>query len=125
MQLPRCLDLCWNMQDESEHLCSFGHSSARHMMSRDLLSQSAPPCDWPCVDPGRGSSISACKMFSVRSLKPVSLTKSHVRFQVIVVWTYPLFLSITLLFEALLSIGQASGHMADDPTIVGLWELLV
>lgn len=34
-QLPGCLDLCWNTQDESEHLCSFGHSSA-HLL---ILSQ--------------------------------------------------------------------------------------
>ncbi|CAB1427800.1 unnamed protein product [Pleuronectes platessa] len=31
-QLPGFLDLCWNTQDESEHLCSFGHSSAHHMI---------------------------------------------------------------------------------------------
>lgn len=31
-QLPGCLDLRWNMQDESEHLCSFGHSCAHHMI---------------------------------------------------------------------------------------------
>lgn len=30
-----CLDLCWNMQDESEHLCSFGHSAAHHMICRE------------------------------------------------------------------------------------------
>lgn len=30
---PGCLNLCWNTQDESEHLCSFGHSCA-HLVIR-------------------------------------------------------------------------------------------
>lgn len=41
-QLPECLDLLWNMQDESEHLCSFGHSSAYPV----ICLRSGPWCSW-------------------------------------------------------------------------------
>lgn len=77
-QLLGCLDLCKNMQDESEHLCSFGHSSAYPV----ICLRSAPWCSLGTLlsrTPGwsgllqRDSSISvinATFIYALRNLPP-------------------------------------------------------
>lgn len=64
---PRGLDLCLNTQDESEHLCSFGHSSPHRVICLrwgrvDIQSLSwlmSTSSDQPRVIPGKDSTIAA------------------------------------------------------------------